>query len=159
MLTHGEATREIPLPFIRRGNIGKREIVECYWDAKPTGDFATDYILGHRYALNFMEHEHRVLAVNPPQRIPLIYIIADMVKQGIDIQNDQIASGFLYTINNVSMDLWTPAAIAHARAGYEREGAFLVEHCRRRDAKRSARARKAALAGAAKRRESRRPAA
>jgi len=152
MLTHGDATREIPLPFIRKGKRGRSEIIECYWDVKPTGDFAADHNSAQEYALNWMEHEHRALLVRPVQRIPLVNIIADMVKQGVDIQNDPIASGFLYLINNLSMDLWTPAVIAHARAFYDREHKFIVEHCAKEGVERSERARKAARARHAKKR-------
>jgi hypothetical protein len=154
-ITFGEATRVIPLPFIRTGKKGKRgriEIIECYRDVKVTGNFAADHVTAQTYALNYMEYEHRALTIHAP-RIPLVNIIADMVKQGVDIKNDPIASSFLYLINNVSMDLWTPAVIGHARKWYDHEHKFLVEHCARLDAERSERARKAAFAGAAKRRK------
>ena len=154
-ITYGEATREIPLPFIRTGKRGRSEIIECYWDVKPSGDFSKDHILAQQYALDYMEYEHRALTVNA-KRIPLVNIIADMVKQGVDIQNDPIAGGFLYLVNNVSMDLWTPAVIAHARTAYEREHTFLENFSKERAAERSQRARKAALAGAAKRRAAKR---
>jgi hypothetical protein len=52
------------------------------------------------------------------------------------------------------LDLWTPAVIGHTRAPCQREHVFLVEHCAEEDRKRSERNRKNALAGAAKRRKS-----
>ena len=50
MLTYGEATREIPLPFIRRNKRGR---IEGYWSVTPTGDWFEDSKLGTEYAFNW----------------------------------------------------------------------------------------------------------
>ena len=142
-ITFGEYTQQHPLPFIRKGKRGR---IESYWDVKPTGDYCRDSATGTEYALHFMAASYqRELGTD------LLPIVRDMAKAG-DFGNG-IAFSFLCTIANVSVDGWTPANIARARAMEAESTAVAERYYAERAAERSKRARKAALAGAAKRRK------
>jgi len=148
-ITYGEATQEHELPFIRKGKRGR---IESYWDAKPTGDFCHDSATGTEYALNFMAASYqRELGTD------LLPILRDMAKGGflkpVPGGWDGVVHAFLCTIANVSVDGWTPANIARERAREAESNAFIERHRAEESAERSKRARKAALAGAAKRRK------
>lgn len=151
MLTHGEATREIPLPFILKDKRGR---VVSYWHAPSTGDWFKDSQIGDAWAFAYMEAAHRE---SPCSRVPpFVCIIEAMVKAGAELKGHNIAHAFLCTVANTSYGEWTPAVLEYHRKRGAENDAFIVKHMAEQAAERSQRARKAALAGAAKRRKSRR---
>ena len=150
-ISYREVTESFP--FVRKSKRGR---IESYWDVTPTGDYVRDSDTGSRFALAFMAAAHQTFAGGST----IVPIIRDMMKaentltppRGMTGFNG-IVEGFLCTLGHVSHAAWTPTAIVHARKWQDEHERSAEKWTAKFAAERSQRARKAALAGAAKRRK------